>query len=220
MKRMLLITDDNSHTISIPELNATYHSLKGAIQESRHIYLDAGLKYFIDNNPKQSINIFEMGFGTGLNSFLTLLESIKSDRNFFYQSVELFPLLKEEYSLLNYQQLLDNPCNFLQLHEIDWEKKYQITPNFSLLKTNQSFLTFKFTQNFDIVYYDAFAYNTQPELWSEVIFKKVYENLNIGGILVTYSSKSLVRKAMVAAGFKVEKIPGPKGKSEIVRALK
>jgi len=220
MKRELLITDDNSHTISIPALNVTYHSLKGSIQESRHIYIETGLDYFLDNNPKQAINVFEMGFGTGLNAYLTLLASTTSDRNFFYQSIELFPLIKEEYNQLNYQQILQIQTNFLQLHEIEWEVSQLLTPNFSLLKTNQSLLTFQFSQNFDIVYYDAFAYSTQPELWSEAIFNMIYQHLNVDGILVTYSSKSLVRKAMQAAGFKVEKVPGPKGKSEIVRATK
>ncbi len=221
MERSLIITKDGSHTIAIPEMNVTYHSHHGAIQESMHVYIDAGLKYVSGNLQVSEICIFEMGFGTGLNALLTLIEAEREQLTIHYTTVELFPLQEDEITLLNYCELLhreDLKPVFQQLHQCEWEKDIIITPFFTIHKVKNSLQNFKTLKLQNLVYYDAFSPSVQPELWTKEAFEKVYNMLLPGGILVTYCSKSDVRRAMQAAGFLVEKIPGPRGKREMVRA--
>ena len=221
MQRQPIITKDGSHTISIPELNVTYHSHHGAIQESMHVFIDAGLKYISANLPKTDISIFEMGFGTCLNALLSIIEAERSQLKIYYTAVELFPLQEDEITLLNYCEQLhrqDLEPIFQQLHQCEWEKDIHITPFFTIHKAKNSLLNFKTSKLFNLIYYDAFAPSAQPEFWTKEIFEKLYNMLLPGGILVTYCSKSDVRHAMQAVGFTVEKIPGPRGKREMVRA--
>jgi tRNA U34 5-methylaminomethyl-2-thiouridine-forming methyltransferase MnmC len=233
MLRQPVITKDGSHTIAIPEMNVTYHSIHGAIQESEHVFIEAGLRSsgrFIEfelgskNNRPGDLNaIFEMGFGTGLNALLTLIEAEKTKQKIHYTSIELFPLTKEETKTLNYCAELnrnDLLPTFNQFHECEWEKDILITPFFTFHKTNKNLTDFTVNTIFDLVYFDAFAPTVQPELWTKEIFEKIYSMISPGGILVTYCSKGDVRRAMIAAGFTVEKIPGPKGKREMLRAVK
>ena len=221
MQRQPVITKDGSHTISIPEMNVTYHSHHGAIQESMHVYINAGLKYISETLKATEICIFEMGFGTGLNALLTLMEAEKNQLTIHYTTVELFPLLVDEIILLNYCEQLhrkDLEPVFQQLHQCDWEKDISITPFFTLHKTKNSLKNFTASKLQNLIFYDAFAPSAQPELWTKETFEKLYQILLPGGILVTYCSKSDVRRAMQAAGFIVEKIQGPRGKREMVRA--
>jgi tRNA U34 5-methylaminomethyl-2-thiouridine-forming methyltransferase MnmC len=232
MLRQPIITKDGSHTISIPEMNVTYHSHHGAIQESMHVFINAGLKYVSDTRQVPDTCIFEMGFGTGLNALLTLIEAEKRQQKIHYTAIELFPLQENEITLLNYCEQLnreDLKPVFRQLHQSDWEKDIVITTFFTIYKAKSSLQNFKplkllrrspesFGQN--LIYYDAFAPSAQPELWTKEAFEKLYNMLLPGGILVTYCSKSDVRRAMRAAGFIVEKIQGPRGKREMVRAMK
>ena len=226
MQRKLILTDDGSHSIEIPEWNVTYHSIHGAIRESKHVFIEAGLKSIRPLDPDsyreaRCINIFEMGFGTGLNALLTLLEGENSGGKIYYETTELFPLNYEEINSLNYCDKLqrnDLQPIFEQLHHSDWEKEIKISEIFYLRKTKQSLQNYKIQKLKNLIYFDAFAPNTQPELWTKEIFKKMFSILEPGGMLVTYCSKGSVRKAMEAAGFLVEKIPGPPGKREIVRA--
>jgi tRNA U34 5-methylaminomethyl-2-thiouridine-forming methyltransferase MnmC len=204
MKRTLLQTADGSHTFRLGDSHITYHSAYGAIMESRHVYINAGLKYRLANAP---LNIFEMGFGTGLNALLTMQEA---NVPVYYQAAELYPLTPEEYSALNY----DVP----DLHKAAWEKDVAINNNFTLHKTNQSILTLQTEKKFDLIYYDAFAPSAQPELWDKDVFAKLFSWMNKDGVLVTYCSKGDVRRAMLAVGFKVEKLKGPFGKREMLRA--
>jgi tRNA U34 5-methylaminomethyl-2-thiouridine-forming methyltransferase MnmC len=233
MQRQPVITKDGSYTISVPAMNVTYHSMHGAIQESMHVFIEAGLHYpegrfgrppGSDDRPP-GLNILEMGFGTGLNALLTLIESEKGSQIIHYTSIELFPLNKEEIAGLNYCELLQRPDLqpvFNLLHECEWQKDIPITPVFTLRKTNTSLIDYQpgYTNHFHLVYYDAFAPLAQPELWTKEIFEKLYTLMAPEGILVTYCSKGDVRRAMQAAGFKVEKIQGPPGKREMVRSLK
>ena len=229
MKRSLIITKDGSHTVSIPEMNVSYHSLHGAIQESRHVFIEQGLDFFLNNNPTADIQVLEMGFGTGLNALLTLVEA-GPNLNIHYMAIELFPLTIEEANLLNYCEQIkrqDLLPLFKKMHRCDWETDIAINPFFTIHKLMLSLLTIKdskFTyHNFlspDIIYFDAFAPAAQPELWTKGVFEMLYAILKNKGILVTYCSKGEVRRAMQAAGFIVEKVPGPTGKREIVRALK
>jgi tRNA U34 5-methylaminomethyl-2-thiouridine-forming methyltransferase MnmC len=223
MQRNLVLTKDGSHTIEVPGMNVTYHSIHGAIQESLHVFIEAGLRYYQNDHP---IRIFEMGFGTGLNALLTLIESGAMRFPIHYTTIELYPLHADEVTTLNYCKLLqrnDLQPLFEKLHLSAWEKDIAISNHFTLFKSHKDLLDFSPSQNFtpyDIVFYDAFAPSAQPELWTTDIFEKLYSMLLPGGLLLTYCSKGIVRRSMQAAGFTVEKIPGPPGKREMVRARK
>jgi len=219
MERKIITTKDGSHTVQWPEWKVTYHSTHGAIQESAHIFIQAGLHYILQQNPSQPVYIFEMGFGTGLNAFLTAIEAQKAKINIHYTTVELYPLSLDEIAALNYPELLNGDANlFQQLHQSKWNEAVTISDNFTLEKIDANLFDYTTNQLFNVIYYDAFDPSTQPELWTQAVFEKLYTMLSNNGILVTYSSKSAIRRAMQAAGFVVTKLPGPPGKREIVRA--
>lgn len=229
MKKSLIITKDGSHTVSIPEMNVSYHSLHGAIQESGHVFIKHGLLFILNNNATAEIHVLEIGFGTGLNALLTLIEA-GTNRKIKYTAIESFPLTIEEAKNLNYCEQLkreDLLPSFEKMHQCEWESDIAINPYFtihklqlSLLNIRNSYLVHKNSPQPDIIYFDAFAPAAQPELWTKQVFEMLYGILKKDGILITYCSKGEVRRAMQAAGFVVEKIPGPPGKREIVRALK
>ena len=231
MQQKLILTEDGSHSIEVPELGVTYHSIHGAIQESKHVFIEAGLYAVTDLLLHvDPIRIFEVGFGTGLNALLTIIQAEKLNRKIYYKAIELFPLHLEEARSLNYCRILyrnDLQTSFEQLHICDWETEITITSQFHFEKTETNLLNFRTSetclsgrQAFDLIYFDAFAPGAQPELWTEKIFEKMFSILQPGGVLVTYCSKGAVRRAMQSAGFTVQKIPGPPGKREIVRAIK
>lgn len=214
-------TADGSNTLFVPELNEHYHSTFGAVQESRHIFISEGLlRTDKEINP---LNIFEMGFGTGLNAFLTLLEAERSSRPINYSCIEKFPVSPDLISQLNYPQCTEG-CQrekYISLHDAPWNEEVEISGNFILKKIEGDILNWKFpSESCDLVYFDAFGPEVQPELWSEVIFRKLWVMMKPFSILLTYSAKGSVRRALNTAGFSVEKIPGPPGKREIVRAIK
>ena len=220
MERILEATADGSHTISIPEMQVTYHSKHGAVQESMHVFIEAGLRFKM-KATNCSLAILEMGFGTGLNALLTLLEA--EGREIWYESLEAYPVSLELAMQLNYAALLKQNGAvdyFKAMHLAAWNKWVNITPEFHICKQEGTLEAFHPTGSYDIVYFDAFAPTAQPVLWTESVFKKLFANMNPGGILVTYCSKGIVRRAMQAAGFSIEKIPGPPGKREMVRATK
>jgi len=220
LKKEILLTQDGSYTVAIPEMNVTYHSIRGALQESIHIYIQSGLQYALPKVAIETISVFEMGFGTGLNALLTMQEAIRLKRRINYYAVELFPLTIEEAKALKQDDQLGTGNLAMQLHEAPWEEEVMINEYFTLYKTNQSLLDLSLNIQFDVVYFDAFAPNDQPELWTEAVFANLFNNLNNNGVLVTYSCKGTVRRIMQAVGFIVNKIPGPIGKAEIVRAIK
>jgi tRNA U34 5-methylaminomethyl-2-thiouridine-forming methyltransferase MnmC len=277
MQHKIITTVDGSHTIFVPELNEHYHSTNGAIQESNHVFIEAGFRYclrkhlyqvaefknqsdqMIHNNkgekkvliysqpdnqkhPQQEINILEIGFGTGLNGFLTLLESEKWPVNVFYHSVELYPIAVEEAQKLNYSELVHqaeslkqsgadqeseitkhsnvNNTLFLKLHSTPWEKAIEITPKFTLLKQNLDFSNpeeFRSDRLFNLVYFDAFAPDKQPDMWSQDIFNKIHYLCDKNAVFITYCAKGAVRRMLQSAGFIMERLPGPPGKREILR---
>ena len=226
MERKIIYTKDGSHSISVPEMDVTYHSIHGAVQESRHVFIGAGLLKVSDApavGGTSDTRIFEMGFGSGLNALLTLIESEKSGERIYYESIDLFPIDIDEAKRLNYCDILmrnDLQEMFERLHECEWGKEIVISPNFVFKKIQADLLSFQPSGNFHIIFFDAFDPRAQPQLWTEQIFKRMHDILVSGGILTTYSSKGAVRRAMQSAGFRVEKIPGPAGKREIVRAFK
>lgn len=221
MKRELQVTADGSHTFQLAESDITFHSRFGAIQESEHVYIGAGLQPFI--GKVDPIRVFEMGFGTGLNAFLAYLEARTEKVKVEYEAVEAFPLDKEEYMQLNYAHVLRKPAlaeTFQLLHQAPWGKTIRLGQFFSLVKHTTKIEDFHSDKKFHVIFYDAFAPGAQPELWTEDIFYKLYDMLHDGGILTTYCSKGDVRRTLHSVGFDIEKLPGPRGKREMVRAFK
>jgi len=216
----LMYTRDGSPTLYSHRYDATYHSRHGAIQESQHVFIEAGLSILTDKNP---IRILEMGFGTGLNALLTALRIRNSDISIEYEALETIPLnqIQIEQLITSLEPLLsDSNGLFRSMHEAQWGTMTTIEEGFKLLKRNEDLISAHFELGYDLVYYDAFAPSTQPELWTVQIFQKLFEAMSIGGALTTYCSKGDVRRAMITAGFEVEKIPGPPGKREMLRAIK
>ena len=219
MKREIIITSDGSSTIYIPEWNESYHSKNGAIQEAYHVFIKDGYSLF----QKKSINILEIGFGTGLNAFITYLEAKKDNIDVNYVGVEAFPVVKEEIKRLNYVQELNVETEdfiFNKMHNSDWNLENKISSNFKLTKRKQLFQDIKDVECFDLIYFDAFGFTLQPELWNEEIFQAMYNSLLKNGVLVTYACRGSIKRAMLKAGFKVEKLPGAPGKREMIRGVK
>ena len=219
MKREIIITDDGSTTIRIPEWDENYHSTHGAIQEAKHVFIKNGLDLF---QSQDSISILEIGFGTGLNAFITFLETVNKEK-VNYVGVEAYPISQEEIAQMNYVSELDSEMYqeiFDKMHSCDWEKQETISENFHLTKRKQFFQDIEDKNQFDLIYFDAFGFPLQPELWSEVIFKKMYDALLPKGTLVTYACRSSIKNAMLSVGFSIEKLPGAPGKREMLRATK
>ena len=219
MKREIIKTLDGSTTIRLPEWDECYHSKHGAIQEAKHVFIKNGLSLFQDN----SISILEIGFGTGLNAFITFLERNQKKQKINYAGVEAYPVDANEVLAMNYIKELkaDNFTNIFQkMHECDWNRKIKITADFELIKRKQFFSEIDDQETFDLIYFDAFGYRVQPELWSTEIFQKMYNALKPNGILVTYAARGVVKRSMISVGFTVEKLAGPPGKREMFRAIK
>lgn len=219
MRHEIFVTEDGSHSIKVPELNVTYHSKHGAIQESVHVFIESGLRYL----NKKEISILEVGFGTGLNALLTMIEAEKNGLKVLFDVVELYPLDSACVSSLNYLSLLNVPQlagAFSHMHACEWDVAAKISGQFELKKIRGDARYVEMSGNYDLIYFDAFDPVAQPELWTLEVFKKLYSVAKPGCILVTYCSKGIVRRAMADAGFSVSKIAGPKGKREIVRAIK
>ena len=219
MKREIIITNDGSTTIRIPEWDENYHSTHGAIQEAKHVFIKNGLDLF---QNQDAISILEIGFGTGLNAFITFLETINKEK-VNYVGVEAYPISQEEIAQMNYVSELDSEMYqeiFDKMHSCDWEKQETISENFHLTKRKQFFQDIEDKNQFDLIYFDAFGFPLQPELWSEVIFKKMYDALLPKGTLVTYACRSSIKNAMLSVGFSIEKLPGAPGKREMLRATK
>ena len=238
MQRKIITTADGSNTIQIEEWNEQYHSVHGAIQEANHVYIKHGLLFCIDQQKPSiensrtlenttptspDLSILEIGFGTGLNAFLTLLQADKHQLKVRYVGVEAFPISSNEIEALNYTEQLQvsgENMLFKEMHEISWENDRRLTPYFTLQKQQKLFKDITDQSQFDLIYFDAFGARVQPELWTESIFEIMFDALNFNGVLVTYAAKGSVRRAMQSVGFDVEKLPGPPGKREMLRARK
>lgn len=218
MYREIITTEDGSNTLYVPELNEHYHSVHGAIQESMHIFIHAGIEHY----GHTDIRILEAGFGTGLNAYLALLNAKQNHREILFHSFEKYPLSAQEVGTLNYTNYLDQgmASYFQALHDAPWEEDVQITPYFTLHKHRADFETVDFTEQFNIIFFDAFAPDVQPRLWSETILSKFYKALQPGGILTTYCVKGIVKQALRNVGFTLKRLPGPPGKREMLRADK
>ena len=212
----VITTDDGSKSLFLPDLNETYHSKFGAITESEHVFIQAGYKYI----SKPVIRILEIGFGTGLNVLLTYLAHLKDNQKIYYETIEKYPLPGEIIDTLNYFKEPGTKEIFKRIHKVTWQKDITLTERFVLHKNRIDLSDYNPDKKFDLIYFDAFGPDKQPEMWTQAIFDKMYKLLDINGILVTYSAKGSVRRTMQAAGFKVERLPGPPGKREMLRAVK
>lgn len=218
LKPEIIESADGSHTLRVESLNENYHSYKGALTESLHVFLKMGLALF---SEKESIQLLEVGFGTGLNTLLTALDIDR--REVHYTSLETYPLSWEMVSKLNYAKLVNDPIaelTFEKMHTAPWDEFSEIADNFHLRKVHAALQDFEPDRPIDLVYYDAFAPHAQPELWEPAIWQKLFEMMSVGGVLVTYCAKGQVRRDMQATGFTVERLEGPPGKREMIRATK
>lgn len=219
-KKELKITADGSHTLFVPGLDETYHSSHGAIQEALHVFIEAGFNHF----KKSQIDVLEIGFGTGLNAFLTLLEAKKSGSFVNYTSLEAFPLELNIIEQLNYTSELNLQKSaidlYYNLHEVEWESVQEISKYFSLTKNKIELNNYYPHNKYDLIYFDAFGPRVQPEMWIVPILQKMYDCLNKDGVLVTYCAKGTVKRGLKEVGFNIESLPGPPGKREMTRAVK
>jgi tRNA U34 5-methylaminomethyl-2-thiouridine-forming methyltransferase MnmC len=220
----IIQTEDGSSSLLNVDLNETYHSIHGAIQESQHVFIESGLNYLLQCSRTKSISILEIGFGTGLNALLTALASEKLNLKIDYETIEAFPLPQETIELLNYPSQLNSEeavSIFKRLHQTEWDKPQTISPNFNLLKREEKMQEADLAkEKFDLVYFDAFAPNKQPEMWERSVLQKVTDSMKNKSILVTYSAKGQLKRDLISLGLSVEKIPGPSGKREMIRATK
>ncbi|MDR2562549.1 MAG: tRNA (5-methylaminomethyl-2-thiouridine)(34)-methyltransferase MnmD [Prevotellaceae bacterium] len=211
-------TDDGSHTLYNNQLGESYHSLRGAVQESRHVFVDAGFEYFAS---KDNFRILEIGFGTGLNVLLAMLEARKRKLKVYFETIEAFPVAEKTIAQLNYADVLECEIqDFAYLHKLTWNEIHFLD-DFRFQKLHLDLATYlagETGKDFDIIYFDAFSPNTQPEMWTQEVFEALRKTLVPQGILLTYSSKGTVKQALRAAGFKVERLSGIGGKRHVLRA--
>lgn len=220
MNREIVKTKDHSSTLFVPELDQHYHSMHGALQESMHVFIAAGLHLF---KNKSRVSIFETGLGTGLNALLTALEAENLNLKINYTAIEKYPLSMDEMLQLNYGEMLEGNTStrlLTELHQLKWNEKIELTPSLDILKLEGDIKDHVAKEVYDLIYFDAFAPSAQPDLWTVTVFENMFHSLKKDGVLVTYCVKGDVRRNMKSAGFEVEKIPGPPGKREMARAWK
>jgi tRNA U34 5-methylaminomethyl-2-thiouridine-forming methyltransferase MnmC len=221
-EKRLLITEDGSHTIYLPEIKETYHSTHGAIRESEHVFIRHGLKY-AQQQGKKNIKVFELGFGTGLNALLSWIYAVRNQISINYHTIEAYPLTREDTEVLNYTSLIDaaNATDkFDKIHQCAWNEVVGLSPCFQLQKIEQLMQGFRTDMQFDVCYFDAFAPSKQAEMWEIAVLEKVNNLLVPQGVLVTYCAKGQLKRDLKSLGFEVESLPGPPGKKEMVRAVK
>ncbi|NOT75566.1 MAG: tRNA (5-methylaminomethyl-2-thiouridine)(34)-methyltransferase MnmD [Cyclobacteriaceae bacterium] len=216
----IIVTEDGSHSLFNSDLNETYHSIHGAIQESKHVFIRAGLEHWLDKNKTANLRILEIGFGTGLNALLTILYS--KAQAIHYNSWEAYPLDSSLTNQLNYGQELGSPELFSLIHSAFWEKSVAISSQFILGKHKGDILTEEInpSEKFDIIYYDAFGPSKQPDMWTLPVLTKIINVLDKKGIFVTYCAKGQVKRDLKSLGLEVETLPGPPGKLQMIRATR
>lgn len=220
MKREFRITKDGSHSLYLPEMDEQYHSHHGSIVEAKKVYIEYGLEEVAKNNKE--IRLFEMGFGTGLNALLTMMLAQQLDIKVYYYCLEKYPIEEEEVEFLNYSSELEVGPELMQgLHAAEWKRSIVMNDHFALCKMQDDLRSIEIPNDLDLIYFDAFAPEKQPHLWTKDIFVKLYAALKSGGILTTYCVKGDVRRTLQSVGFKIEKLAGPEGgKREVLRARK
>lgn len=217
----LYITQDGTHTLYSANYGVTYHSRYGAITESNHVFIEAGLRYKAVLG--RDISILEAGFGTGLNALLTYIEAEKRGLTVHYTALEQYPIQPDQVTALNYPDLLGSDTLssiFQTMHLEGWEEDQLFSPSFRLRKLQTGIETFRAEEQFDLIYFDAFAPQAQPELWQSSVFSNLFDALRPEGVLVTYCAQGEFKRTLKQVGFKVERLKGPPGKREMTRAWK
>ena len=221
-EKKIILSDDGSHTIELIGMNEQYHSTHGAIQESNHVYIKHGLERI--STQKSSLNVLEVGMGTGLNVLLTWAIAQEQNLQVHYHAIEAYPISKKLWSQLNYAQALDLPKTkdiFSQIHFTPWGQEIALDENFTFLKKEEFIQNSRLPDDFfDVVYFDAFNPDLEPDLWTTEVFHKIYKSMKDISVLTTYSTKGIVKRALRSCGFRIEKKPGPMGKREILNAIK
>ena len=209
-------TSDGSKTLYLPDLDETYHSSHGAIQEAMHVFIEHGLKF---TSPKtKELTIFEMGFGTGLNAFLTAQWAQKNYQEIRYIGIELHPVPEEIWKQMDYVQ--DEVEMYSKIMSTEWGHFLEIHPDFHLKKIEQDIHQLQTAEKVDLIYFDAFGPRAQSEMWELPVLTKMHELLNTGGVFVTYCAQGQMKRNLKSLGFSLESLPGPPGKREMTRAIK
>ena len=218
MNTKLRKTSDGSYTLYSPSLDEHYHSVHGAVTESMHVFIGAGLNHC----KKEEVRLLEIGLGTGLNAILTFIHA--KDKKIYYHAIEKYPPDNELIRQLDYSNFLSLDTNqsdvYFRLHDLSWNVEHKISPGFTFIKYKEDIKDIRLKDSFDVIYFDAFAPQVQPEMWENELFDKLYKHTNIGGVMVTYCAKGEVRRKMQKSGFAVERLQGPPGKREMLRAIK
>lgn len=219
MERKLILTKDGSSSIYLPDLNEHYHSSHGALQEALHVFIRNGL----DQIKSDEIRIFELGFGTGLNALLTFDRALSENKKVKYTGIEAFPIEMELISALNYPDLINSNLVqlFLQMHTSPWDQEVELDSYFTLKKIHAKIQSYAIEENeFDLIYFDAFGFRAQSEMWEASVLSKMFRSLKPGGIMVTYAARGQFKRDLKAIGFEVVSLPGPPGKREMTKAVK
>ena len=212
-------TSDGSATLFVPELDEHYHSVKGAYTESLHIYRDCAYRHAAELSAVRPLRLLEVGFGTGLNAAVTAMAAT-AECPVHYITLEKYPVESRFVEALGYDAFVDASL-FAAIHAAPWEQPTAITPHFTLEKRCCDLLTAPLPGDIDIVYFDAFAPEKQPEMWSAEVFARIHQSMRAGGVLTTYCAKGAIRRLLQATGFTVERLAGPiGGKREILRAVR
>ncbi len=220
----IIATEDGSNTLFNTALKETYHSTRGAIQESNHVFINNGLRFFLDSQKPNSISVFEVGLGTGLNALLSLKFAEENKLKIEYTSIECNPIALKTAAQLNFVSLLNDESltsQFQRIHDEGWDQEVILSNHFMLQKINNDLFLFQLKPNqFDVIFFDAFAPSKQPEMWAMAILEKVVQSMKEGGVFVTYCAKGQLKRDLKSLGLIVESLPGSSGKREMVRALK
>ncbi|MEN8116335.1 MAG: tRNA (5-methylaminomethyl-2-thiouridine)(34)-methyltransferase MnmD [Bacteroidota bacterium] len=220
MELRVINTGDGSKTLYLPDMGEQYHSVNGAVTESEYVFIEKGYRHHKSNN----ITVFEVGFGTGLNCLLTALEAEKQKRRTIYYTIEKYPLGTDIIEALNYGDIISEEAELIfdEIHKAPWNQEIKISDYFTLLKIEENLLTSGLNEikNCDVIYFDAFAPDKQPDMWQPKIFNRIYSFCAENAIFVTYSAKGEVRRQLNTAGFEMERLPGPPGKMQMLRGTK
>lgn len=232
MVHKLITTEDGSHSLYVEELNERYHSIHGAIQESKHVFIEAGLKWIATSSDagkyREEVAILEIGLGTGLNALLTVIENQQLKLNIDYTALEAYPVSTDLVTALNYTDLLISSINskatlqqfFNTIHFSEWGQSTLVSEKLRLNKIKNTLQQVQFQNKFNLVYFDAFGPSVQPEMWTDEIFSKIADAMVENGTLVTYCAKGTVKRTLKNMGFEIQSLQGPPGKREMVRAIK